>query len=68
VHANTVRYRLRRAVGVCGYDVTDPRDAHVVRMALALGRLSVAPPRVLPAPALVPGVPAAGSGVATPVL
>ena len=52
VHPNTVRYRLRRATGVCGYDVTDPRDAHVVRMALALGRLSVAPPRVLPAPGL----------------
>ena len=51
VHPNTVRYRLRRATEVCGYDVTDPRDAHVVRVALALGRLSVAPRRVVPEPA-----------------
>jgi DNA-binding PucR family transcriptional regulator len=48
VHPNTVRYRLRRATEVCGYDVTDPRDAHVVRVALALGRLSAAPRRVTP--------------------
>jgi DNA-binding PucR family transcriptional regulator len=40
VHPNTVRYRLRRATETCGYDVMQPRDAHVVRMALALGRLS----------------------------
>ena len=40
VHPNTVRYRLRRAAETCGYDVMQPRDAHVVRMALALGRLS----------------------------
>src|SRR3954469_3782307 len=52
VHPNTVRYRLRRATGVCGYDVTDPPDAHGVRMALALGPLAGAPPRVLPAPGL----------------
>nr|WP_284286840.1 helix-turn-helix domain-containing protein [Angustibacter aerolatus] len=48
VHPNTVRYRLRRAGEVCGYDVTDPRDAYVVRVALALGRLSGAPRRALP--------------------
>ncbi|WP_426561140.1 PucR family transcriptional regulator [Angustibacter sp. McL0619] len=40
VHPNTVRYRLRRAAETCGYDVMQPRDAYVVRMALALGRLS----------------------------
>lgn len=40
VHPNTVRYRLRRAVELTGYDVTSPRDAHVVRVALALGRLA----------------------------
>jgi DNA-binding PucR family transcriptional regulator len=46
VHPNTVRYRLRRATDVCGYDITQPRDAHVVRVALALGRLSDHPRRV----------------------
>ena len=45
VHPNTVRYRLRRAIDVCGYDVTDPRDAYVVRLAIALGRLADAPRR-----------------------
>ena len=45
VHPNTVRYRLRRAIDVCGYDVTAPRDAYVVRLALALGRLADAPRR-----------------------
>lgn len=38
VHANTVRYRLRRAVEECGYDPTVPRDAFTVQVALALGR------------------------------
>nr|WP_235502218.1 helix-turn-helix domain-containing protein [Angustibacter sp. Root456] len=45
VHPNTVRYRLRRAAETCGYDVMQPRDAYVVRVALALGRLSQAPRR-----------------------
>jgi DNA-binding PucR family transcriptional regulator len=45
VHPNTVRYRLRRAADVCGYDVTTPRDAYVVQVATALGRLSEAPRR-----------------------
>ncbi|MGN6611006.1 MAG: PucR family transcriptional regulator, partial [Angustibacter sp.] len=45
VHPNTVRYRLRRAAETCGYDVMQPRDAYVVRVALALGRLSLAPRR-----------------------
>jgi len=48
VHPNTVRYRLRRAIDVCGYDVTQPRDAHVVRVAIALGRLADAPRRQPP--------------------
>jgi DNA-binding PucR family transcriptional regulator len=50
VHPNTVRYRLRRASEVCGYDVTHPRDAHVVRFAIALGRLSDSPRRPGPQP------------------
>ncbi|HET8615656.1 MAG TPA: helix-turn-helix domain-containing protein [Actinomycetales bacterium] len=45
VHPNTVRYRLRRAADVCGYDVTHGRDAYVVQLATALGRLSEAPRR-----------------------
>lgn len=50
VHPNTVRYRLRRAVDVCGYDATHPRDAHIVRVAIALGRLADTPRRQLPRP------------------
>ena len=39
VHANTVRYRLRRVGEICGETPTDPRGAFVLRVALALGRL-----------------------------
>jgi sugar diacid utilization regulator len=39
VHANTVRYRLRRIHEVCGYSPSDPRDAYALRLALTLGRL-----------------------------
>ncbi|HET9872453.1 MAG TPA: helix-turn-helix domain-containing protein [Propionibacteriaceae bacterium] len=39
VHANTVRYRLRRIQEVCGYSPTDPRDSYALRLALTLGRL-----------------------------
>ncbi|QGN31866.1 CdaR family transcriptional regulator [Microlunatus sp. Gsoil 973] len=39
VHANTVRYRLKRIQEVTGYSPTDARDAYVLRMALTLGRL-----------------------------
>ena len=39
VHANTVRYRLRRVAEVCGEAPTDPRGALTLRVALALGRL-----------------------------
>ncbi|MGL5858033.1 MAG: PucR family transcriptional regulator [Angustibacter sp.] len=45
VHPNTVRYRLRRVAELCGYDVLQPRDAYVVRTALALGRLADGPRR-----------------------
>jgi DNA-binding PucR family transcriptional regulator len=41
VHANTVRYRLRRIAEVCGHDLTEPRDRYVVQVALSLGRLSL---------------------------
>lgn len=39
VHANTVRYRLRRVSEVCGETPTDPRGAFTIQVALALGRL-----------------------------
>ena len=39
VHANTVRYRLRRVADVCGEVPTDPRGALTLRVALILGRL-----------------------------
>jgi len=42
VHPNTVRYRLRRVAETCGYSPVAPRDAFVLRLALAFGRLSEA--------------------------
>ena len=50
VHANTVRYRLRRAADVTGLTATDPRDAYTSRVALTLGRLH--PPEAVPTAAL----------------
>jgi hypothetical protein len=46
VHANTVRYRLRRIHEVSGYSPTDARDAYALRLALTLGRLLAARPAV----------------------
>ena len=40
VHPNTVRYRIGRIVTVTGYDLSHPREAHTVRLALAVGRLA----------------------------
>ncbi len=40
VHPNTVRYRLGRIGVLIGYDLTHPREAHTVLLALAVGRLS----------------------------
>ena len=42
VHANTVRYRLRRVCDVTGWDPMQPREAFVLQTALVVGRL--APP------------------------
>ncbi|GAB3702512.1 PucR family transcriptional regulator [Mariniluteicoccus flavus] len=39
VHANTVRYRLKRIHDVTGFSPFDARDAYVLRIALTLGRL-----------------------------
>ncbi len=40
VHANTVRYRLRRIQEILGEDATNPRTAFVLQVALALGAIS----------------------------
>ena len=51
VHPNTVRYRLGKVADLTGYQLTDQHDAHTVRIALALGRLSRPPGAVTrPAP------------------
>lgn len=42
VHANTIRYRIRRIGEVCGYDLAASRDRYVVQVALALGRMEAA--------------------------
>ena len=39
IHANTVRYRLRRVAEITGYSPGNPRDAFTLRVALTLGRL-----------------------------
>ena len=44
IHANTVRYRLRRAAEVTGLAATDPRHAYTYRVALTLGRLTAPDP------------------------
>ncbi|BBE23016.1 PucR family transcriptional regulator [Arthrobacter sp. MN05-02] len=43
VHANTVRYRLRRVCDVTGWDPLIPREAYVLQTALVVGRLSATP-------------------------
>ncbi|MCL2781976.1 MAG: helix-turn-helix domain-containing protein, partial [Actinomycetia bacterium] len=40
VHANTVRYRLRRIAEVCGQTPTEPRGGFTIQVALTLGRLA----------------------------
>ncbi|WP_246004082.1 PucR family transcriptional regulator [Nocardioides marmoriginsengisoli] len=39
VHANTVRYRLKRATELTGLSPSHPRDSYTLRLALTLGRL-----------------------------
>jgi DNA-binding PucR family transcriptional regulator len=48
VHANTVRYRLRRASELTGQPLTTPRGAYVVRTALSVERLQAATSRTTP--------------------
>jgi hypothetical protein len=42
VHANTVRYRIKRIDEVTGVTPTDSRDAYALRVAITLGRLAAA--------------------------
>ncbi len=41
VHANTVRYRLRKVAEITHRDPTLPRDAYVLRVACAVGQLTL---------------------------
>lgn len=50
VHPNTVRYRLRRACEVTGWDATVPREGFVLQVGLALGLLAEGPGRRPPSP------------------
>lgn len=43
VHANTVRYRLRRITDITGLDPTVSREAFTLQIALAVGRLAELP-------------------------
>jgi DNA-binding PucR family transcriptional regulator len=47
VHANTVRYRLRRATELTGQVATAPRGAYTLRVALTLDRLVHPEPSIL---------------------
>jgi len=40
VHANTVRYRLKRISEIIGWDATGPREAFVLQVAMVLGSMS----------------------------
>jgi hypothetical protein len=42
VHANTVRYRIRRIAEVSGQPITQPRGAFTLHLALGYGRLATA--------------------------
>ncbi|WP_206517997.1 helix-turn-helix domain-containing protein [Rhodococcus sp. X156] len=44
VHANTVRYRLRKVAEITHREPSVPRDAYVLRVALAVGRLTESRP------------------------
>ena len=45
VHANTVRYRLRKVEEVTGMNPLDPRQAYVLHLGITLGRLVATAPR-----------------------
>lgn len=41
VHANTIRYRVRRIAELTGYSPTEPREAFVLNIAIRLGALNL---------------------------
>lgn len=41
VHANTIRYRVRRIAELTGYSPTEPREAFVLNIAIRLGTLNL---------------------------
>ncbi|OIQ76120.1 carbohydrate diacid transcriptional activator CdaR [mine drainage metagenome] len=41
VHANTIRYRVRRIAELTGYSPTEPREAFVLNIAIRLGTLDL---------------------------
>ena len=43
VHPNTVRYRLRGVAKLTGWDPADPREAFVLQVGIAAGRLAEVP-------------------------
>jgi hypothetical protein len=49
VHANTVRYRLRRVADTVGLSPYVPREAYTLQIALTLGRLQAGTPTTPPA-------------------
>ena len=57
VHANTVRYRLRRVCDVTGWDPLIPREAYVLQTALVVGRLAETPAQPPPANGSSAGAP-----------
>ncbi|MFM6939493.1 MAG: PucR family transcriptional regulator, partial [Rhodoluna sp.] len=40
VHANTVRYRLKRISEIMGWDATGAREAFILQVAMVLGSMS----------------------------
>lgn len=58
VHANTVRYRLAKIAELIGYDLGVPREAWVVEVGLALGRIEGASSPTRPRPSSARRLPA----------
>lgn len=48
IHANTVRYRLKKVVDALDYDPSEPRDSLILHAAIVLGRIGEKPRRRAP--------------------
>ena len=51
IHANTVRYRLKKITEIIEWDPTHPRDALTIHCAIVVGRIADNQPHTLPPPA-----------------